>query len=243
MAGELGIECISFQAGQIRKLPAGPLLLRLSDPVMLDVTRMLTAASIPYLGPGEAALQRCYDKLAANRIVSGAGIDCPASGPTSFPRVIKPRRGSDSIGVRVLHHGPVPARYSGDQYLNQEYVRGAELTVAVLHGRAGMPLKIDLPEGTPYSFLRKYLLRPSRAPLADAALAERVRMRALRIAGLLGVDWAARIDFIHEPRSGQLYFLECDAAPLIGPGSAFADSLLAAGMRRDEQLALLLKKL
>jgi hypothetical protein len=53
------------------------------------------------------------------------------------------------------------------------------MTVAVFDGRiAGMPLRIHLPEGVPYSFFRKYLLRPPRAPLADAALAERVRRAA-----------------------------------------------------------------
>jgi hypothetical protein len=41
------------------------------------------------------------------------------------------------------------------------------LTVGVFGDRVGMPLRILLPEGTPYSFLRKYLLRPARAPLAD----------------------------------------------------------------------------
>lgn len=63
----------------------------------------------------------------------------------------------------------------------------------MFHGRiAGTPLRIHLPEGAPYSFFRKYLLRPARAPLADAALAERVRSTALGIARMFAVDWAAR---------------------------------------------------
>jgi D-alanine-D-alanine ligase-like ATP-grasp enzyme len=63
---------------------------------------------------------------------------------------------------------------------------------------------------------------------------------ALRAARVLGVDWAARVDFIHERGSDRLLFLECDAAPLVGPRSAFAASLAAGGMARDEQLARLL---
>jgi hypothetical protein len=35
-------------------------------------------------------------------------------------------------------------------------------------------------------------------------------------------------------------FLECDAAPLVGPASAFAASLSASGMARAEQLARIL---
>ena len=103
-----------------------------------------------------------------------------------------------------------------------------------------MPLQLDLPAGTPYTFARKYLLRPGRGPLADATLAERVRELALTIAGLFAVNWAARIDLIHETATGRLRFLECDVAPLVGPASAFAASLAAAGMARAEQLELLL---
>jgi D-alanine-D-alanine ligase-like ATP-grasp enzyme len=103
-----------------------------------------------------------------------------------------------------------------------------------------MPLEIFLPAGTPYSFARKYLWRPARAPVADAALAARVRELAPRVAAALGVDWAARVDLIHETATGRLRFLECDAAPLVGARSAFAASLAASGVARAEQLRLLL---
>jgi D-alanine-D-alanine ligase-like ATP-grasp enzyme len=175
-------------------------------------------------------------------------VDCPApalasaAGTMPFPLVLKPRRGSDSIGVRFLSSGSIPARRRTERYIAQEHVRGTELTVAVFRDRAGMPLRIFLPEATPYSFFRKYLLRPARAPLADPGLAKRVRRTALHIAGIFGVDWAARIDLIHETRTGRLCFLECDVAPLVGAQSAFAASLEAAGMTRAEQLRVLLNE-
>jgi D-alanine-D-alanine ligase-like ATP-grasp enzyme len=145
--------------------------------------------------------------------------------------VVKPRRGSDSIGVRIARSGPIPR-----DHLAQEWVRGMELTVAYIGGSTGAPLRIELPEGTLYSFAHKYLRRPSRAPLMDQALSQRVQDTAAKIARLLGVDWAARVDFIYERRRERLCFLECDVAPLVGMGSAFAHSLLAAGMAREEQL-------
>jgi len=92
----------------------------------------------------------------------------------------------------------------------------------------------------PYTFLRKYLRRPKRTPPGDPRLAARVQQSALAAASRLGVDWAARVDFIHERATDRLVFLECDAAPLVGPASAFAASLAAAGMARGEQLARLL---
>jgi D-alanine-D-alanine ligase-like ATP-grasp enzyme len=154
--------------------------------------------------------------------------------------MLKPRRGSDSIGVRLLKHGPIPVYGRNDGYIAQRFVRGAELTVAVYRNQAGIPLQILLAEGTPYSFLRKFLLRPRRAPVTDAGLAERVRREALEIARTFEVDWAARIDFIHEKETDRLSLLECDVAPLVGMNSAFAASFAAAGVSRAEQLNLLL---
>ena len=103
-------------------------------------------------------------------------------------------------------------------------------------------LRILLPEATPYSFFRKYLRPAPRAPLADIGLAERVRRTALEIARTFEVDWAARVDLIHEMESDRLRFLECDVAPLVGANSAFAASLEAAGIARTEQLQMLMSR-
>jgi D-alanine-D-alanine ligase-like ATP-grasp enzyme len=231
--------------GDIAAFQPITLLLRLSDPVMLTAARGFTNAGSPYLGPRAAVMERCYDKYEACRLAAAQDIDVPATALASDagsilpPLVVKPRRGSDSLGVRFPRH--VPSRCATPDYIVQRRIRGADLTVATLRGRTGDPLRILLPEGTPYSFTRKYLLRPRRAPLADAALAKRVRELAARIAALFDSAWAARVDFILESGSGRLCFLECDVAPLIGEGSAFAESLSASGMTRAEQLRLLLE--
>lgn len=251
IAGELvradhAVRQIEFRDDAVADLPPGPLLLRLSDPVMLAAAGALGRAGIPYLGPSAAVMARCYDKWVAHGIASAAGIDCPVTALASdaaglsFPLIVKPRWGSDSLGMRLVRSGPIPQRARSAGFIAQERVIGAELTVAVISDCVGMPLRLDLPAGTPYSFARKYLLRPGRAPLADEALAERVRRLATEIAGVFAVNWAARIDLIHEPATGRLRFLECDVAPLVGPASAFAASLAAAGVTRAGQLELLL---
>jgi D-alanine-D-alanine ligase-like ATP-grasp enzyme len=235
-----------YREDAVSGLPPGPLLLRLSDPVMFRATHALEQASIAYAGPGAAAMERCYDKYEACRIVAARGVSCPATAlaheADAIPRplALKPRRGSDSIGVRLIADGVIPARQRNADHIAQEQVRGTELTVGVFRGRVGMPLRIDLPEGVPYSFARKYVLRPRSSPLADGELAQRIRSAALEVAGILGTDWAARIDLMIETTSGRLRFLECDVAPLVGAGSAFAASLAAAGVGREQQLRLLL---
>jgi D-alanine-D-alanine ligase-like ATP-grasp enzyme len=239
---------VRFRDDSISDLSSGLLVLRLSDPVMLAAVQTLTRAAIPFLGPSAAAMERCYDKYEAYRVATAHGVDCPATAlaseasMTSIPMLLKPRRGSDSIGVRLLRDGRIPARARTDRYITQQYVRGVELTVAVFRDRAGMPLRILLPEATPYSFFRKYLRPTPRAPVADIGLAERVRRTALEIARTFGVDWAARIDLIHEKESDRLRFLECDVAPLVSANSAFAASLEAAGIGRTEQLQMLMSR-
>lgn len=243
-AARRAVDVRAFDRDALQRV--APILLRLSDPAMLDAVRAFTAAGINYCGPGRVALERCYDKWCAYQIVSRMGIDCPETHVAAEvdrlrqPLVVKPRRGSDSIGMRVIRSGEVPAKLRSEMMLVQPQIVGSELTVGVIDGIAGEPLKLDLNEGVPYSFVRKYLRQPKRAPLADRDLAARAQHGALAAARALGVDWAVRADFIYERESGRLFFLECDAAPLIGPASAFAASLSASGMTRAEQLARVL---
>ena len=239
IARELGAPLTTWNGS-----PTGRLLLRLSDPAMLRAATELTRAGVAYCGPRPEVMEACYDKLQATRLVAGEGIDCPktvlanAPGHPDFPLVVKPRRGSDSLGVRLVRNAPVPERYRTGEFLLQEYVRGTEITVGLIGGRVGRPLAIGLTPGQIYSFARKYVLRPPRELLPDLALAMRVREAAARIARLLSLNWAARVDFIADP-AGRLCFLECDVAPLVGTRSAFAESLAVAGIDRAEQLRLL----
>jgi D-alanine-D-alanine ligase-like ATP-grasp enzyme len=233
IARELRAPLVDYEGS----LPADRALLRLSDAFM---RRVVAGSRAAYLGPGRDALERCFDKYEAHRIVAGAGMDAPGTvlaDSAALPRapfVVKPRRGSDSIGVRVATR--LPAGKRNPDHLVQDLVVGREVTVALFRGEAGIPLEILVPRGKPYSFLRKYLLRPRRVSLPDEAL----RAAARRIAGLLGVDWAARVDFIVEDATARACFLECDAAPLVGPDSAFAASFAAAGVDRARQLRWLL---
>ena len=217
-------------------------ILRLSDPVMFKAVEALSRARVAYIGPGFETMKRCYDKYSASRLLTAAGFTCPQTelginaDRIDFPVVAKPRWGSDSIGVRLYAQGPVPAGKRNERHIVQRYIRGAEITIGLLNGQAGAPLHILIPDGALYTFLRKYVRRPRVVPAMEQPFAARVRAEALRIAATLGVDWAARIDFIHEPGTDLLHFLECDVAPLVGPGSAFDTSLRAAGLARNEQL-------
>lgn len=209
---------------------------------MFEAVEALSSARVPYIGPGFEAMKRCYDKYAASRLLAAGGFTCPETAlgteadRVDSPVVLKPRWGSDSIGLRRYAHGPVPASRRTERYIVQRHIRGAEITIGVLNGQVGAPLHIRIPDGTLYTFVRKYVLRPRIVPVTEQRFAARVRVEAARIAATLGVDWAARIDFIHEPGTDMLYFLECDVAPLLGRGSAFDTSMRGAGIARSELL-------
>ena len=250
IAGELRrsghvVRRFTFARSGVADSLAGRRILRLSDPVMFEAVEALSSAGVPYVGPGFEAMKRCYDKYAATRLLAEVGFKCPETelgteaDRVDFPVVVKPRWGSDSIGLRHYAHGPVPASKRNERYIVQRYVRGADITIGVLRGQAGAPLHIGIPDGALYTFARKYVLRPRIVPVAEERLAARVRDEALRIALALGVDWAARIDFIHEPEADRIYFLECDVAPLVGRGSAFDTSFKAAGLARSELMKYL----
>jgi len=229
IASELGAPLIEYTGA----LPDGHVLLRLSDPFM---RRVVAGARTSYRGPGREVLERCYDKYEAHRIVVDHGVDAPQTVLAStaelpaLPFVLKPRRGSDSIGVRIARS--VPQAKRNPDHLVQARIVGREVTIALFRGEVGLPIEIRVPRGVPYSFLRKYVLRPARFTFADESL----RAIAQRVGQALGVDWAARVDFIVEDGTGRVCFLECDAAPLVGPDSAFAASLAAAGIDRARQL-------
>jgi len=226
---------------------AGRHVLRLSDPAMFRATEAYASAGMPYAGPGHATMARCYDKFTACRLVAASGSPVPETmlaehaDAVAFDAVLKPRRGSDSIGLRRLARGRLPPRHRTVPSIVQRRILGTEFTIAVLDGSAGVPLRIELPPDASYTFARKYVLRPRIVPMRSGPLADRIRDEAVRIAALLGVDWAARVDFILERESDALYFLECDVAPLIGAASAFARSLREAGTARGTQLDGLLR--
>ena len=102
---------------------------------MLEAVRTL---QVPYFGPGSAARERCYDKYEACRRIAGAPRTFLASEAHSLsaPFVLKPRRGSDSIGVRLVDD--VPPGKRDDDHLVQERIVGDEVTVALFRERVGM---------------------------------------------------------------------------------------------------------
>src|SRR5689334_4598154 len=93
------VRCAAIGRSAIAHASAGRGILRLSDPVMFEAVEALSSAGVPYIGPGFAAMSRCYDKYAASRLVAADGFTCPdtrlglEAEPGDFAVVVKPRWG------------------------------------------------------------------------------------------------------------------------------------------------------
>jgi len=221
--------------------------LRLSDELMLRVTSDLSALGISYAGPEAGVLNTCYDKLVSTQIVAEAGISCPATMTADTyrggwkPVLLKPRRGSDSLGVRVYRSGRIPEAFSTQNFLVQPFLPSMEITVGVLGKHIGRPLWIVRPLDKVYSFRRKHFVPTPRVELSDPDTARAARRIARTVAEIFGIRYSARVDLLFDPNSGAFFFLECDAFPAVPSTSSFAESLERSGMGRKDQLRRLLE--
>jgi D-alanine-D-alanine ligase-like ATP-grasp enzyme len=224
-------------------------LLRLSDALMGKVAAEMERGGIAYGGPSSTVYERCYDKFKAYEVFQRADIPYPRTvlghhqHPFEGSIFLKPRRGSDSIGTRIVPSGIIPPSLRRKDYLVQPFIEGDELTIAVIGTETiGVPMHILLPRRRVYSFVRKNLWKTKSVELEDGSLSQNIREFARRVASALEVDWAARIDMLYDPGDDRLYVLECDACPTVSASSTFAESLTRAGIAREKQIGLILQK-
>jgi hypothetical protein len=152
IARELGqanrpVTVLPFRADRAAELPPGSLL-RLSDPAMFAAAQALGRAGIRATSVRALQSARCMTNgwRTASRTPPAWTVPTALAPDAGFrlPLVVKPRCGSDSLGMRLVRaaHSAKRARARAS---SQERIVGAELTVGVIHDCVGMPLRIDLP--------------------------------------------------------------------------------------------------
>ncbi len=144
-----------------------------------------------------------------------------------FPCVVKPCSGGSSVGTSIVH--------SRDEYdealkfafryeahvLVEKYVKGRELTVGVMGGKA-MPVIEIIPKTGWYDYKNKYQAGLTEelcpAPLSREDTA-RVQRLAEKVAEALMLDVYFRADFLMDETDGELYCLEANSLPGMTPTS------------------------
>ncbi|MDQ3074041.1 MAG: D-alanine--D-alanine ligase [Pseudomonadota bacterium] len=206
------------------------------------VQGMLDLMRIRYTHSGLTTSAIAIDKELTKAVLVPGGVRMPKGkmvdsaslyegDPMPRPYVLKPVNEGSSVGVAIVtdqsNYGhPISARAEGpwlhfDRLLAEPFIRGRELTVAVLGGEALCVTELK-PRAGFYDFDAKYTdgltehVCPAKVP---PAIAEAMLAMALRAHQLLGCKGASRSDFRWDDELGEagLYLLEINTQPGMTP--------------------------
>jgi D-alanine-D-alanine ligase len=210
----------------------------------------LEVMRIPYTGSGVMASALAMDKWRTKLVWDASGIPTPrfamvgpntdwekVAGLFGMPLIIKPAREGSTIGLTKVLAPPdlgpayeLAARFD-DLVMCEEFVRGQELTAAVL-GDVALPLvRIEAPQGN-YDYQNKYFTDDTKyyCPAGvDAQVEEDIRALTLKSFRVLGCRGWGRADVILTPE-GQYSFLEMNTSPGMTGHSLVPMAAKQAGM-------------
>jgi len=195
----------------------------------------LEVMGIPYTGSGVMASALAMDKWRTKLVWLAAGIPTPryrivdastdwagVIAELGLPLIVKPSREGSTIGLtKVATGGPAAlarayaeAAQHDPLVLVEEFVTGAELTVAILGDHALPSIRIEAPQGN-YDYHNKYFSNqtkyhcPSGVP---EAMEREIRARSLDAFRVVGCSGWGRLDLILRA-DGTFAFLEVNTAP------------------------------
>ncbi len=223
------------------------------------VQGMLDLMQIPYTHSGIATSVIAIDKELTKLLLVPHGIRMPEgrivesaavhdADPLPRPYVLKPVNEGSSVGVAIVTQGgnygdPIGRDVEGpwlhfDRLLAEPFIRGRELTVAVL-GNEALAVTELRPKSGFYDYDAKYTdgltdhICPADIPgeIADAALD-----MALRAHHILGCKGTSRSDFRWDDERGLagLYLLEVNTQPGMTPLSLVPEQARYRGMAYAE---------
>jgi len=223
------------------------------------VQGMLDLMQIPYTHSGLETSVIAIDKELTKMVLVPGGVRMPKGkmvdskalyegDPMARPYVLKPVNEGSSVGVAIVTDGsnyghPISARAEGpwmhfDRLLAEPFIRGRELTVAVLGDEALCVTELK-PKAGFYDFDAKYTdgmtehVCPADVP---PAIAEAMLAMALRAHRLLGCKGASRSDFRWDDELGEagLYLLEINTQPGMTPLSLVPEQAKQKGISYGE---------
>lgn len=190
---------------------------------------------IKYTGSGYLGSAIAMNKEVTKIMLRSSGIPVPEGvvlskgeyAEVGFPCVVKPCSGGSSVGTSMVGS---KSEYSAalelafkyeDHVLVERFIKGRELTVGVMGGKA-MPVIEIIPKAGWYDYRNKYQAGLTEeicpAPIS-AEDTERVQRLAERVHTALMIDVYCRADFLMDNESGELYCLEANTLPGMTPTS------------------------
>ena len=227
------------------------------------VQGMLDLMGVPYTHSGLATSVIAIDKELTKQALVPHGIPMPggrivrseelfAKDPLPRPYVLKPVNEGSSVGVAIVtaegnYGNPIARDAKGPwqefaQLLAEPYIRGRELTTAVIDGAEG-PRALTVTELVPksgfYDFDAKYTdgmtehVCPAQIPEDIAQLCMDLAVRAHRVLGCKG---CSRTDFRWDDEQGVdgLFVLETNTQPGMTPLSLVPEQARHCGMSYED---------
>ena len=231
------------------------------------VQGLLELMAIPYTHSGVTTSAIAIDKELTKAVLVPHGIRMPAgklveseslyaADPIARPYVLKPVNEGSSVGVAIVTEGgnmghPIGRESDGpwhhfDKLLAEPFVRGKELTVAVLGGKALCVTELK-PHNDFYDFEAKYTdgvtehVCPADVP-ADIAAA--MMGIAAQSHALLGCRGASRSDFRWDDEQGEagIFLLEVNTQPGMTPLSLVPEQARQCGISYGELVERLIEE-
>jgi D-alanine-D-alanine ligase len=187
-------------------------------------------AGIKYTGSGYLGSALAMNKTLSKTLFAHAGIPAPAgitvyagesSYPdTGFPCVVKPCSGGSSVGAFIVesreeYRLALERAFSYERsVIVEKFIKGRELTVGVIDGRA-MPVVEIIPKEGFYDYRNKYQagmteeICPARL---DPEVTKRVQQLGEKVNETLMIDSYCRVDFLMDENE-VLYCLEANTLP------------------------------
>ena len=210
----------------------------------------LESMNLPYTGSGVLASALAMDKIRCKQFWFGIGLPTPAfeaiGAESDWSAVleslggsamVKPASEGSSLGMSKaaspdqLREAWALAKQYDDQILAEQWLSGAEYTVAIVNGKALPTIKLETDRGF-YDYEAKYLSDDTRylCP-CGLSLEEDASMQAMAIKAYesLGCRGWGRVDLMMDSE-GQCYVLEVNTVPGMTDHSLVPMAATAKGM-------------
>jgi D-alanine-D-alanine ligase len=220
------------------------------------VQGMLDLMGLKYTHSGMVTSVIAIDKELTKQRLVPQGIPMPgghivssesifAGDPLPRPYVLKPVNEGSSVGVAIVrsdsnYGNPIARDATGPwqdfaELLAEPFIKGRELTVAVLGGKALAVTELVVKSGDFYDFDAKYTdgmtqhICPAEIP---EPIADRMKALALQSHQLLGCKGASRSDFRWDDELGLdgIFLLEVNTQPGMTPLSLVPEQAKYCGM-------------
>lgn len=213
----------------------------------------LKTLGVPFTGSGVESSAICMDKRVSKSLVHRKGIKTPnwisieeneavlPPQELSYPMVVKPSAQGSSIGLSIIQNKPEfddgveLARENGRTVLVEEYIKGREVTAAVV-GNETYPLVEIVPTHDFYDYKCKYTKGMSEyfcPAVFPGETTKEIQSIALRIHKMFGCRHYSRIDF-RVDENDDPWFLEVNTLPGMTSTSLVPKAAKAIGLSFEE---------